>query len=79
MLLFGFATDKTGWPRIFSLVCGTTATAACVLFLAGVHLGLGVGGMERLAFDTLTVWTGVLGAAVLRRAHLTRRTAPAVG
>jgi len=36
------------------------------LFLAGVYLGLGVGGMERLAFDTLTVWTGVLGAAVLR-------------
>jgi hypothetical protein len=49
-------------------MCGTVATVACVLFLAGTYLGLGMGGMERLAFDTLTVWTGVLGGVFLRDA-----------
>ncbi|MGW3615413.1 DUF998 domain-containing protein [Micromonospora sp. NPDC005163] len=69
MLLLGLATVKwRGWVPVFGLMCGTVATAACVLFLAGTYLGLGTGGMERLAFDTLTVWTGVLGGVFLRDA-----------
>ena len=45
----------------FSFVTGAVGTIATVLFLLGVHLGLGVGGMEHLAFDPLIIWLVVVG------------------
>lgn len=58
---------RPGPVRAFSLAMGILGGIASVLFLAGVHLGLGPGGMERLAFEPLTLWTGVIGAIVLTR------------
>lgn len=51
----------------FSLVCGVVGSAACLLFFGRSDLGLGLGVMEHLAFDPLTVWTTALGAVLLGR------------
>jgi hypothetical membrane protein len=56
---------RPGAERAFSFAMGVLGGVASLLFLAGVHLGLGSGGMERLAFEPLTLWTGVVGAVVL--------------
>jgi hypothetical membrane protein len=53
---------RPGAERAFSSAMGILGGVASVLFLAGVHLGIGPGGMERLAFEPLTFWTGVTGA-----------------
>lgn len=57
----------------FSLVCGVVGSAACLLYFSGSDLGLGLGVMEHLAFDPLTVWTTVLGAVLLGRWLAARR------
>jgi hypothetical membrane protein len=59
----------------FSVLCGVVGSAACVLFFSGSDLGLGLGMMEHLAFDPLTVWTTVLGAVLLQRWLAARRAA----
>jgi hypothetical protein len=40
-----------------SLALGLTGLAGTALFLAGIDLGVGVGGMERVAVFPLLVWT----------------------
>jgi len=66
MVLAGIGSaGVTGRARWFSIVWGAIAVVACLLYLGGVHPVLGSGGMERVAFDTLTVWTVVLGGLVL--------------
>jgi hypothetical membrane protein len=57
----------------FSLVCGVVGSAACLLFFSRSDLGLGLGVMEHLAFDPLTVWTTALGAILLGRWLRARR------
>jgi hypothetical membrane protein len=56
----------------FSLVCGVVGSAACLLFFSRSDLGLGLGVMEHLAFDPLTVWTTALGAVLLGRLLMVR-------
>jgi hypothetical membrane protein len=58
---------------VFSVVCGVIGSAACLLFFSRSDLGLGLGVMERLAFDPLTFWTTALGAVLLRRLLRSRR------
>jgi hypothetical membrane protein len=53
--------------------CGVVGSAASLLYFSQVYLGLGLGGMEHLAFDPLTVWTTVLGVVLLRRWLAARR------
>jgi hypothetical membrane protein len=67
-LLLGVAawSVRPGVAR-FSLVCGVVGSAACLLFFSRSDLGLGLGVMEHLAFDPLTVWTAALGAVLLGR------------
>jgi hypothetical membrane protein len=57
----------------FSVVCGVVGSAACLLFFSRSDLGLGLGVMERLAFDPLTVWMTALGALLLGRLLRSRR------
>jgi hypothetical membrane protein len=67
-LLLGVAAWSTQRPvAAFSLLCGVVGSAASLLYFSQVYLGLGLGGMEHLAFDPLTVWTTVLGVVLLRR------------
>lgn len=66
-LLLGLATPRERRrERAFSLAMGIVGIVGCVLFAGGLHLGLGVGGAERLGFDPLTVWTVVLGVVIWR-------------
>ena len=70
-LLLGIATPRERqWERIFSLAIGVVGIVGSLLFVSGLHMGLGVGGAERLAFDPLTIWTIVLGATILWHASM---------
>lgn len=51
---------------IASLVLGLTGIAGTLLFLSQVDLGIGLGGMERVAFYPLTLWCGFQGIAIAR-------------
>jgi hypothetical membrane protein len=52
---------------IMSLALGAAGVVGTLLFLAGVPAGLGLGGMERVAFYPLTLWCGAMGVSLLRR------------
>jgi hypothetical protein len=68
MLLLGIGMPgPISWARWFSLVWGAIAAAATVLFISNIYLALGPGGIERVAYDSLTVWTVVIGALILSR------------
>jgi hypothetical membrane protein len=72
-LLLGLATPRERrWERTFSFAIGALGIVGVLLFVSGLHVGLGVGGTERLAFDPLTAWTVVLGGVILWRASARR-------
>lgn len=50
----------------FSLFAGTLGMTATLLFISGQFLGIGLGGMERVAAYPMTVWQIVAGWALLR-------------
>jgi hypothetical membrane protein len=57
MILLGIAFDK--FPpllRGFSILCGSAGLIALVLFMTQTYLGLGIGGMERLAAYPQSIW-----------------------
>jgi hypothetical membrane protein len=73
-LLLGVAAWSVQRPvAAFSLLCGVVGSAASLLYFSGSDLGLGLGVMEHLAFDPLTVWTTVLGVVLLGRWLAARR------
>ena len=53
----------------FSLFAGTLGMLATLLFISGHFLGIGLGGMERVAAYPMTVWQIVMGVALLRGAQ----------
>jgi hypothetical membrane protein len=59
----------------YSIVSGLVGLLATGLFVAGQYLGLGIGGMERVAAYALPLWMIVAGA-VFRRASAISRLAP---
>ncbi|WP_433116222.1 DUF998 domain-containing protein [Micromonospora sp. CA-246542] len=63
LLLAGFAPDSTvlgRWRRI-SLAAGLTALAGTVLFAAQQDVGIGMGGLERVAVLPFPLWACCLG------------------
>lgn len=59
------------WPgrrgaSIASLVLGLAGIVGTILFLYLIDLGIGLGGMERVAFYPLTLWCGYQGIAMAR-------------
>ncbi|MEU1403144.1 DUF998 domain-containing protein [Streptomyces sp. NPDC005728] len=61
LLLAGAGLEVPGSLRWGSALLGAVALAAVVLFLSHHYLGLGMGGMERVAAFPLLVWAAVLG------------------
>jgi hypothetical protein len=51
---------------VTSLILGVAGIAGTLLFLNDIDLGIGLGGMERVAFYPLTLWCGVQGIALAR-------------
>lgn len=58
--------------RMYTRITGSIALVAFVLYVSGMNLGLGQGGMERLTAYPQTVWQIVFGIYVLRRRQLKR-------
>jgi hypothetical membrane protein len=71
MVLLVRATWHTTLPRVVPVVTAVgvvVSVAGFALFLdtvGGISLGLGLGLTERLAFDTLTLWSAAVGAILL--------------
>ena len=63
------------WQRWggYSITSGVVGLLATTLFASGHYLGMGIGGMERLAAYPLPLWTIVMGIVLWRQASLLRR------
>lgn len=71
MIVFGLALAQRPTERraliAFSLLSGAIGFAATLLFVSGHYLGIGLGGMERVAAYPMTIWQIVTGVVLLRR------------
>ena len=71
MIVYGLAlAQRPGEQRAltaFSVIAGTVGFVATLLFVSGHYLGIGLGGMERVAAYPMTVWQIVAGVTLLRR------------
>jgi len=59
LVIVGISRVTTGVSKVYrvgSILLGVIGLAATVLFPNGYHLGLGVGGMERVAAYTFPIW-----------------------
>ena len=74
MIVFGLALAQRpshrGLLTVFSLFAGALGFAATLLFVSGHYIGIGLGGMERVAAYPMTVWQIVMGLAFLRAGAL---------
>jgi hypothetical membrane protein len=62
------ATRRQNVLAIFSIIAGMLGLLATALFIRGSYLGLGIGGMERIAAYPLPLWLIVVGVALLKHA-----------
>lgn len=73
MIVYGLALAQRPMERglltVFSLFSGGLGFVATLLLVSAHYLGLGVGGMERVAAYPMTVWQIVMGVAFLRAAQ----------
>lgn len=83
MVLLVRATWGSALPRVVPVVTAVgvvVSVAGFALFInavgGGASLTLGLGFTERLAFDTLTLWSATVGAALLVTAQRPRTEAP---
>jgi hypothetical membrane protein len=70
MILIGIAVNRAKRWRafsVFSITSGIAGLLATALFAQGYGLGLGVGGMERVAAYTLPVWLITAGVLIVRK------------
>lgn len=70
MILFGIAANRAkrwGAFAVISIALGVTGLLATLLFSQGYGLGIGVGGLERVAAYTLPVWLITAGVLIVRR------------
>jgi hypothetical membrane protein len=80
MIVYGLALAQRrgrGGLVAFSIFAGTTGLVATLLFVSGQYLGIGLGGMERVAAYPMTVWQIVTGVALLRTGTAGRTLAAA--
>lgn len=76
LIILGFSLDLTKSFRFYTLLSGFVTVAATFLFVSHTYLGLGLGGMERIASYPQTAWIIVFGAYISRvrvRAQLSKR------
>lgn len=70
MIVFGIAANRVKRWRAFAVVStalGITGLLATALFARQYGLGMGLGGMERVAAYTLPVWLITSGALIVRK------------
>jgi hypothetical membrane protein len=69
MIVYGLTLAQRPVHRALvavSLALGALGLGATLLFVTGNFLGLGLGGMERVAAYPMTVWQIIVGVALLR-------------
>ena len=67
MVIGGFASWRQRRAgAIASIALGVAGIAGTILFTRETDFGIGLGGMERVAFYPLTIWCGIQGALLLR-------------
>ncbi|MBU0597335.1 DUF998 domain-containing protein [Patescibacteria group bacterium] len=64
---------KLQWFGKISVLLGLFSLIATGLLLANLTLGLGVGGMERLAFYPILIWTACFGGILSIRKNIPNR------
>jgi hypothetical protein len=52
--------------RIYTIFSGLISLSAFFLFISQIYLGIGIGGMERLAGNLQTLWLIVFGVYISR-------------
>lgn len=70
LIILGFSLPISRTLRIYSVISGTAAIIALVLFINKIYLGLGIGGMERIVSYPQTIWLVVLGFYLLSKPKL---------
>jgi len=78
MMMMGLACRRRA-PGLawFSAAAGSIVVAAFLLYAAGLYLGIGRGGMERVAAISATLWFVLTGVWLLARIHRSDRAATA--
>jgi hypothetical membrane protein len=69
IVILGIAIAAKGSQKplaIFSIALGSVGLLATALFISGRYLGLGIGGMERMAAYPLPIWLIAMGIALLQ-------------
>jgi hypothetical membrane protein len=69
LVLFGVSFEspaRISGVKVFSVTAGLLGAAGVVLFVTDAYLGLGPGGMERVAAYPMAVWQIVAGLALMR-------------
>src|SRR5579862_784774 len=72
LMILGFSLDMPRSLRIYTILSGVVSLAASLLFITHHYLGLGIGGMERLAANLQTVWLIVFGIYISKN-HFGRK------
>jgi hypothetical membrane protein len=73
IVLLGIAIAATGRQTqlaVSSISLGSAGLLATALFVSGHYLGLGIGGMERIAAYPLPLWLIVVGVSVARQVSI---------
>ena len=78
MVLFGVASWRAQRAAaLLSVVLGAAGITGTLLFLRDIDLGIGLGGMERVAFYPLTLWSGLLGLRLVTKRARARSSSTA--
>jgi hypothetical membrane protein len=65
IVILGYSLNVQGWLKIYTLFSGFIASLSFILFASKVYLGVGIGGMERLADYPQTIWLIISGFYLL--------------
>lgn len=71
VVILGLSLDVPRWFKAYSILTGLATLTALLLFYTHTYLGLGIGGMERLASYPQTIWLIVFGIYVSRDRYST--------
>jgi hypothetical membrane protein len=69
ILVLGISLNLPRPIRFYTILTGVIATSAFLMFASHIYLGLGIGGMERVAGHFQTLWLIIFGAHLLKK-HL---------
>jgi len=76
LLVLGLSLDLPKAFRYYTLISGVLSLSAFLLFITHHYLGIGIGGMERLAAHPQTIWLIAFGVYMSRPHFQSQRLKP---